>query len=115
MGKSNGLRALDAAQLLATEAIAATSDFPSPEPAGLRRQLSEAANSIPANIAEGLGRGTSAERLNRLRLARGSLEEAQSHLKVSWRAGYLKTATFYRLWNLSVVLGRMIAGLIARG
>jgi four helix bundle protein len=91
----------------------AVGSFPSRDPAGLRRQLSEPANSVPANIAEGFGRGTRHEKQHRLRLARGSLEETQSHLKVSWKAGYLKSEVFYRLWNLTLVLSRMLAKLIA--
>ena len=114
MGSSHGLRALDAAQRLASETIALVESFPTWDPAGLRRQLSEAANSVPANIAEGFGRGTLAERQHRLRIARGSLEETQSHLKVSWRAGYIQSAVFYRLWHLTVVLDRMLGALIAR-
>jgi four helix bundle protein len=115
MSKTNGLRALDAAQLLAVEVLAAVENFPTRDPANLRRQLSESANSVAANIAEGVGRATRGERLNRLRLARGSLEETQSHLKVSWKGRYLDTKTFYRLWNLTLVLSRMLAKLIAGG
>jgi four helix bundle protein len=114
MGRSSGLRALEAAQLLASEILSAVELFPSPDPAGLRRQLSEAANSVAANIAEEMGRGTRGEKLHFLRMARGSLEETQSHLKVCRSAEYIDTKRFLRLWNLSVVLGRMLSALIAK-
>ena len=114
MGKSNGLHALELAQLLVKEVHGAIEDFPRRDPLGLRLQLGEAVNSVPSNIAEGYGRGTTAERRNRLRLARGSLEETQSHLKVALDCGYLTREKFYRLWNLTVVLDRMIAKLMRR-
>ena len=114
MGKTNGLRALEAAQLLSDGVLAAVKKFPANDPAGIRKQLSESANSVAANIAEGFGRGTKREKTHYLRIARGSLEETQNPLKVSWKAGYLDSKSFYRLWNLAVALGRMLAGLLAR-
>ena len=114
MGKSNGLRALELAQILVKEIWEAIERFPKREPLGLRAQLGEAANSIHSNIAEGYGRGTTAERRNRLRLARGSLEETQSDLKVALDCGYITRKRFYRIWNLTVVLDRMIAKLMLR-
>ena len=114
MSKTNGLKILEAAQLPTDGVLAAVEKFPSRDPAGLRRQLCESANSVAANIAEGFGRGTRSEKQHRLRIARGSLEETQSHLKVSWKAGYLTSMVFYRLWNLTLVLSLMLAKLISK-
>jgi four helix bundle protein len=114
MGKSNGLKALELAQLMVKEVRDAIDDFPKREPLNLRAQLGGAVNSVAANIAEGYGRGATAERHNRLRIARGCLEETQSHLNVAPDSEYISKKTFYRIWNRTVTLDRMIAKLMRR-
>ena len=109
MGKSNGLRALEVAQLILDEVLDAIESFPRGDPAGLRYQLATAADSVLGNIAEGFGRATPKERKNKLRLARGELEETQAHLKAAGRRRYVTQKRFYRIWNLTVVLHRMLA------
>ena len=42
------------------------------------------------------------------------LEEAQSHLKVAARYHAISQRRFYRIWNLSEVLHRMLAKLMRR-
>ena len=114
MSQTHGLRVLEAAQLLVDAVLEVVGTFPPPDPAGLRRQLSESANSVAANIAEAFGRGCGHDKLYRLRIGRGSLEETQSHIKVSWKAGYLSKKDFYRIWNLTLVVGSMLTSLIDR-
>jgi four helix bundle protein len=111
MASTTGLRALDAAQILVKEILEAVESFPAHAPAALRRQLADSANSV---IAEGFGRGTNSEKRYRMRIARGSLEETQSHLKVSRMAGHVDQTRFFRIWNLSMVLNRMLSRLIRR-
>jgi four helix bundle protein len=50
---------------------------------GLRDQIRRASVSIMANIAEGHGRRSDKEFANFLNMARGSVEEVQSHLYVA--------------------------------
>src|ERR1051326_428273 len=99
MGKSNGLNALELAQLIAEEVTALIENFPPDAPLGFCAQLGNAAQSIHSNIAEGYGRATTPERRNKLRLARGELEETQSQLKVAMRVNYIDMKDFYRIWN----------------
>ena len=114
MGKSNGLRALELAQLIAKEVTELIAKFPPAAPLGFREQLGNAAHSVDSNIAEGYGRTTTPERRNKLRLARGELEEAQSQLHVAMRLDYVPMKDFYRVWNKTKVLHRMIAKLARR-
>ena len=114
MGKSNGLRALEVAHLIVQEIVDATAETRGPDPAGARRELARTANAVAANIAEGYGRDTTKERNNRLRGARGELEEAQSHLKVAGRTRSISQKRFFRIWNLMEVLHRMLAKLMRR-
>jgi len=114
MGKTNGLKALEVALLILDEVLDAIEEFPRRDPAGLGHQLAKAADSVAGNIAEGFGRATPKERKNRLRLARGELEEAQAHLKAAGRRRYVPSKRFYRIWNLTGVLHRMLIQLMRR-
>jgi four helix bundle protein len=63
--------------------------FPSEERFGLTTQLRRAAVSIAANIAEGNGSGVTKRYIYHLAIARGSLREAETHLLLAQRLGYL--------------------------
>lgn len=67
----------------------ATQDFPRDEEFGLRTQIRRAAVSVPANIAEGAARKGTAELLQFLYIANGSLSELDTHLEIARRLGYL--------------------------
>jgi four helix bundle protein len=54
-------------------------------------QLARAADSIGANIAEGVGRGSYADNERFVRTARGSLNETKHFLRRAYKRGLLKT------------------------
>ena len=57
-----------------------TRTLPREERYGLSAQMWRAAISVPANIAEGSGRGTRKDFVNFLRVAQGSLRELETYL-----------------------------------
>jgi four helix bundle protein len=63
--------------------------LPSEEKWALASQLRRAAQSIPANIAEGYGRYTYQETIRFCYIARGSIAETKTHLILAYRLGYL--------------------------
>ncbi len=66
-----------------------TQNFPKSEFFGLTNQLRRAATSISANIAEGMGRGSFADRVRFYYNARGSVYEVESHLIISKELAFL--------------------------
>jgi four helix bundle protein len=74
---------------LAAEVYRLCNRLPAQERFGLGQQLRRAAASVPANIAEGKGRGQPGEFQRFLSIARGSLMEVETHLELALRLGYL--------------------------
>jgi four helix bundle protein len=68
-----------------------TESFPDRERFGLSHQMRRAAVSIPANIAEGFGKRTRAEKARFLNIAEGSLEECRYYLILAHDLGYGET------------------------
>ena len=89
-----------------------TARFPSDEKFGLVSQLRRAAISIPSNIAEGYGRGTSQDYLRFLRVARGSLFEIDTQLLIAQRMGYLDERGYEEMEHRLTGAVRILAGLI---
>src|ERR1700751_5600810 len=67
--------------------------FPEREKYGLSHQMRRAAVSIPANIAEGFGKRSRAEKARFLNIAEGSLEECRYYLLLTRDLGYGKTGS----------------------
>ncbi len=106
------LTAWQMATAACVEIYRASSGFPSDERFGLTSQLRRAAVSVPSNIAEGFGRGSRQDYARFLRVARGSLYEAETQLQIAVRLGYLKESAHRGLKNQLAEAGRVLAGLI---
>ncbi len=71
-----------------------------------------AAESIPANLAEGYGRGLTADGARLLRIARASAAELESHLRVAELAGRLPSGDVAPLVERSRRVRALINGLL---
>jgi len=78
----------------------------------LADQLSRAALSVAANLAEGNGRFTKADRRHFFTIARGSVQECVPLLEVARRRGLLDPGRNQVLRDELQVMAKMISGLI---
>jgi four helix bundle protein len=97
---------------LVTTVYRVSQSFPSSEQYGLTSQVRRAAVSVPSNIAEGYGRGTSQDYLRFLRMARGSLFEVDTQLLIATNLGILPESRYQELDAHMTEVGRVLAGLI---
>ncbi len=67
-----------------------------------------AASSIPANIAEGYGRGVTRDCIRFLRIARASADELESHLRVAMLGHRLASDTAEALIDQTRRVGYLI-------
>lgn len=88
-----------------------TRDWPKDELYGLTNQVRRASVSVPANIAEGQGRGTDKEFLRYLAIAHGSLREAETHLRIAGRLHYYDEFVLNPILDQAAEVGRLIQGL----
>ena len=97
---------------LAEDCYLLTKRFPKEEQFGLTSQIRRASARIPANIAEGWGRGGTREYVQFLRIAHGSLKELETHLILSQRVGLAEGSRVAPLLEQATTLGKMIRSLI---
>jgi len=93
-----------------------TESFPDRENFGLSHQLRRAAVSIPANIAEGFGKRSRAEKARFLNIAEGSLEECRYYLILTQDLGYGQTESLMSaLEEASRLLNAYARAILASG
>lgn len=78
---------------------------------GLTNQIRRAAVSVPANIAEGHGRGTKKDFRQFLYISKGSLQELNTLLQVANKIGYIKDDDLRDLRIIILSLLRRITAL----
>lgn len=91
-----------------------TRSLPKEEQFGLTSQARRASVSIPANIAEGYGRGTRPAYISFVRIAQGSLKELKTHLILAKRLRFCDEDEVEPLLREADELGRMIRALVTR-
>ncbi len=90
-----------------------TDKFPVTERYGLISQIRRSAVSVPSNIVEGCGRGSSRDFLRFLQIAFSSCGELEYQLLLSKDLGYMNNKNFEQINNRVNEIRRMLAGLIA--
>jgi len=101
-------RAMD----LVAEVYRLTDRFPREERYGLVQQVKRAVVSIPSNIAEGHGRDHLGDYLRYLSVAKGSLMEVETQFTIAVRLRYLEQADVTKLFERTVQVGQLLAGLV---
>ena len=91
-----------------------TSRFPREEMYGLTNQIRRACASIPTNIAEGCGRGSSADFARFLHIAMGSLSETEYLILLACDLKYLDTDLFTALMDAIIEIRKMLTSLLRR-
>src|SRR5688572_6685610 len=87
--------------------------LPSDEKWNLSQQLKRAAQSIPANIAEGHGRYHFLDNVRFCYIARGSLTEVQSHMALARDLGYLSAEIYNHMTTHAESIGKQLNNYIA--
>jgi len=109
------LKVWQKAHKLTLEAYAVSANnIKGPAHFALRDQLTRAAISVPANLAEGCGRTGDRELRRFVRVALGSASELEYHLLLARDLGLLPDAAYERLAATTVEVKRMLSGLAAR-
>jgi four helix bundle protein len=89
-----------------------TKNFPSDERFRLTDQLCRAAASVPTNIAEGKGRGSTAELRQFLIIARGSIEETRYLILLAHDLGYLPHGDYDQIESTYTEVSKMTNALL---
>ena len=90
----------------------ATRRFPLDERFALTDQLRRAVVSIPSNIAEGNGRGSNKDYAHFLSIARGSLYETMTQLRIAKDLGYLDD--YSQCEDIAAEVGRMLGAMLKK-
>lgn len=97
---------------LAVKVYQLTSNFPKEEQYGITSQLRRAIISIPANIAEGCGRGSDKDFAKFVQIANGSASESEYLVLLSNKLGYLTKVNSDQFMEIICEIKKMLTSLI---
>lgn len=92
----------------------ATESLPKSEVFGVVSQMRRASSSVPANVAEGCARRNTSEFVHFLHVARGSLAELDTYIRICESLEYLKPEQVEALDGRVAEVGKMLSGLISK-
>jgi four helix bundle protein len=92
----------------------ATATFPHDELYGLTNQMRRSSVSVPANIAEGCGRGSDADLARFLQMAAGSASEPEYHILLANELGLMEDREYERLTGEVTEVKRMLTSFIQK-
>jgi four helix bundle protein len=113
-GDLRDLKVWQKALALAARVIRVSRRFRGPGALVIADQLVRAAASIPANIAEGYGRGPGRDGARFFRIARGSAGELESHLHLARAGGWQSDEEAEALLASTREVRAMLSGLLRR-
>ena len=102
------------AMRMAVEAYRLTATFPRIEEYRITAQLTRAAASVPANIAEGHARGTRRDYAHFVSIARGSLAETETFVLLALELQFTTLEHANSILDLIREISRMLTALRAR-
>ncbi|MBI3935459.1 MAG: four helix bundle protein [Betaproteobacteria bacterium] len=106
-----GLRVWRKAHEFVLSAYRVTAAFPREEQFALTSQIRRAATSIPANIAEGCGRGSDADFGRFLQMAIGSANELEYHLLLACDLDFISRSEHQSLAKKLIEIRKMLTSL----
>lgn len=89
-----------------------TKSFPNDELYGLTNQIRRCVISVPSNIAEGVGRQSNKETIHFLFIAKGSLNEVETQLYLSFDLGYISEEELKNILEKVISNKKLINGFI---
>ena len=98
---------------LVKEIYIITRHYPKDELYALTQQTKKAALSVPANIAEGLGRNSKRDTLHFLFIARGSMYELETHIQIGKMLEFINEIQCHKIRIQINECLRLINGLIS--
>ncbi len=90
-----------------------TAHYPIEESFGLKSQIRKSSVSVSANIAEGCGRGSTADTIRFLYMARGSLYELETELYLSYDQKYIELKVLNNLLIRIIKCKNLLNGFIS--
>ncbi|NOR75274.1 MAG: four helix bundle protein [Draconibacterium sp.] len=99
------------AMQLVAQIYKSTKHFPKEEQFGLTNQIRRCAVSIPSNIAEGAGRGSSKDFSRFLSISLGSSFELETQLIISKELNFITNESFNSIEKELIEIQKMIRGL----
>jgi four helix bundle protein len=106
------LKAWQQAMILVETAYGLAGQLPDSEKHGLRSQMTRAAVSVPANIAEGHGSYHRGVFLNHLSISRGSLTELETYVLLTVSLKFLRPEQVQQIQEQIQSVGRLINALM---
>jgi four helix bundle protein len=89
-----------------------TKSFPKEEIYGLTNQIRRSVVSVPSNIAEGIGRQSNKETIHFLYIAKGSLQEVETQLYLSFDLEYLNEEELKNILEKVISTKKLLNGFI---